>query len=141
MPDELFVLAPRMWRSWQMLPGYVGERMVPYCSPIYVHSVQPLKTGKGLLRLRFFNAFYASGVQDFDVRLEVLKRASTYLMASLDDCSSGRSAIIGHMEFDWLGAFCPQLLAAHPPERCSAAAQGSVSVYLDEVFGEGTSNQ
>jgi hypothetical protein len=34
------------WYSWQMIPGYGGERCVPYCSPISVKGVQPPKTGK-----------------------------------------------------------------------------------------------
>ena len=112
-----------------MLPGYFGERMTPYCSPIRIREVHPLKSGKGLLRVEFFNALYAEGVQDFALDLKVLKRASNYLLADLP-YDPERSAVIGHIEFSWLESFCPKLLAAHPP-----ASYSSVSVYLDGIFG------
>ncbi len=124
-------LAPETWRSWQMLPGYFGERMTPYCSPIFIKSVERLKTGKSLLRLKFFNALYAEGVQDFEVDLKVLKRASNYLLADLP-YDSERSAIVGHIEFSWLATFCPALIAANPPRTIT-----SVSGYLDSVFARG----
>lgn len=123
-----FVLGPGTWRSWQMFPGYFGARMTPYCSPIYVRRVDPLKSGKGLLRVEFFNALYAEGVQDFTLELRILKRATNYLLADLPD-DSERSAVIGHMEFSWLESFCPQIVADHPPVTFS-----SVSLYLDHVF-------
>ena len=112
-----------------MFPGYFGERMTPYCSPIYIQEVQPLKTGKGLLRLKFFNAFYAEGVQDFTLDLKLIKRASNYLLADLP-YDPERSAVIGHVEFSWLELFCPSLIESHPP-----ASHSSVSIYLDSVFG------
>lgn len=127
--QSAFALHPGTWRSWQMLPGYFGPRMTPYCSPVYIQNVTPLKTGKGVLRLAFFNALYAEGVRDFQVELRILKRASNYLLAELPD-DPERSAVIGHIEFSWLGAFCPSLVAAHPP-----SSFGSVQMYLDEVFG------
>lgn len=128
---EAFKLSPGTWRSWQMLPGYFGERMTPYCSPIYIQSVKPLKTGGGLLHLTFFNALYAVGVQDFQVHLKVLKRATNYMLADLQD-DPERSAVIGHIEFLWLEKFCPALLSSHPPANYS-----SVSVYLDKLFASG----
>ena len=114
-----------------MLPGYFGERMTPYCSPIYIQRVNPLKTGGGLLRLTFFNALYAEGVQDFQVDLKVLKRATNYLLADLP-YDPERSAVVGHIEFQWLEQFCPNLISAHPPKSHS-----SVSVYLNELFTSG----
>lgn len=127
-PSDAFSLRPGMWRSWQMFPGYSGVRMTPYCSPIQISSVEPLKSGKGLLRLGFFNAFYESGVQDFTLDLKILKRATNYLVADLP-YDKERSAVIGHIEFSWLEQFCPELLRTHPPTSYS-----SVSVYLDSVF-------
>jgi hypothetical protein len=54
-------LVPQSWYAWQMVPGYVGQRNVPYCSPIFVEQVVPKKTGKGILTLDFVNVFYAEG--------------------------------------------------------------------------------
>jgi hypothetical protein len=120
-----------------MIPGYLGQRCVPYSSPIWIQSVTPLKKGTARLRLSFQNVLYASGVQDFDLELRVLKRAANYLVAELDNGSSGppdRVAVISHIEFEWLRRFCPELWSHHPPDSCSDAARASVSMYLSEVF-------
>jgi hypothetical protein len=113
-----------------MNPGYVGERCVPYFSPIHVTRVAPLKTGKGIIEIDFWNVGYAEGVQNFDgIRLKILLRAENYLIGRLlDSGSEVRSAIISHIEFGWLDHFCPHIVKAHPPT-------GSVSFYLDRIFG------
>ena len=47
---SLFTIEAGRWYAWQMMPGY-GEDGVPYLSPIFVHEVKPLKTGKGTIYL------------------------------------------------------------------------------------------
>ena len=103
MNDSFSIFAPG-WYGWQMNPGYFGERCVPYFSPIHVTRVTPLKTGKGILEIDFWNVCYAEGVQNFEeVRLKVLLRAENYLIGRLlDSDSEVRSAIISHIEFAWL---------------------------------------
>lgn len=134
----MYTLAPNTWAAWQMIPGYFGERCLPYCSPIWVQSVQPLKEGSSRLRLGFQNMFYAQGVQDFLLDLRVVKRAESYILAELDygpEVANDRVAVVSHIEFEWLKTFCPQLWWHRPPASCSASAQSSVAVYLAEVFG------
>ena len=120
-----------------MNPGYIGDRCVPYFSPIHVTRVVPLKTGKGILEIDFWNVCYAEGVQNFEgIRLKVLLRAENYLIGRLlDSGSEVRSAIISHIEFAWLDRFCPHIIEAHPPFDINAAYSGSVSLYLDRIFG------
>lgn len=133
----MYTLAPKTWAAWQMIPGYIGERCVPYCSPIWIHSVEPLKQGTGRLRIGFQNLLYAQGVQDFTFDLHVLKRAENYLVADLDygpDGTNDRVTVISHVEFEWLKNFCPELWWNRPPSSCSGQAQSSVSLYLSEVF-------
>src|SRR3972149_5077415 len=79
--SKRFQLVRDRWYAWQMIPGYIGERSIPYCSPIYVTRVDPLRTGRSVLRLGLVNVFYAEGVQDFVLKLKMLKRASDYLVA------------------------------------------------------------
>jgi len=128
-----FSLTSNGWYGWQMIPGYVGERCIPYCCPIYVTRVAPKKTGKGILDLNFWNTGYAQGAQDFEVRLRMLYRASDYLVARLDygeGSQQERCAVISHIEFGWIEQFCPFLWHRHPPHD-----HGSVTVYLNETFG------
>lgn len=133
----MFTLAPNTWAAWQMFPGYLGERCVPYCSPIWIDSVTPQKKGTGRLRLVFQNVLYAEGVQAFTVDLVVLKRAENFLVASLDFGAGGpkdRAAVISHIEFDWLRRFCPELWWHKPPSSFGGGEQSSVSLYLSAVF-------
>lgn len=132
-------LVPQSWYAWQMIPGYIGQRNVPYCSPIFVERVVPKKTGKGILALEFVNVFYVEEVQGFSVDLKVLKHSENYLVADLLYGSEGpdRAAIISHIEFAWIERFCPELWYRRPPSSVGGTASGSVSLYLSEVFGLG----
>ena len=132
-------LVPQSWYAWQMIPGYIGQRNVPYCSPIFVKGVAPKKTGKGILNLDFVNVFYAEGVQNFSVDLKVLKHSKDYMVAELLYGLEvpDRAAIISHIEFAWIERFCPELWYHRPPSSIGGAASGSVSLYLSEVFGLG----
>lgn len=120
-----------------MIPGYFGERSVPYCSPIYVSHFRPLKTGKSIVRIAFHNALYAEGVQGFELDMRVIKRGENYLISELlygKESLVDRCAVISHIEFAWVERFCPELWAEYPPSRMSSGATGSISFYLDEVF-------
>ncbi|MGI9294335.1 MAG: hypothetical protein ACR2PS_10165 [Pseudomonadales bacterium] len=136
---EQFKIHSNGWFAWQMIPGYMGERSVPYCSPIYVTKLKPLKTGKSFMRVDFINVFYAEGVQDFSLDMRILKRAKDYLIGELDyghEKEPERAAIISHIEFGWVERFCPELWCHRPPSSTKAGTS-SISMYLDEVFGVG----
>ncbi len=137
MSDSKFTLQPERWYAWQMLPGYAGERNVPYFSPILLREVVPRKTGRGILKLRFRNALYADGVQEFAQEMRVLKHAADFLVAEIlvdRDIPSDRVGIVSHIEFEWLRRFCPGLWEAHPPGSFGPVEQGSVSHYLRALF-------
>ena len=131
-------LSPNCWYAWQMVPGYVGERSVPYCSPIYMRKVTPKKTGKNILNIEFYNAFYAQGVQDFSLDVRVLKHCKDYMIVELlyGGGDNERSAVISHIEFQWIQQFCPDLWRQYPLERTTQT--GSVSIYLDTIFVRGS---
>lgn len=129
-------LVAQSWYAWQMIPGYIGQRNIPYCSPIFVTKVSPKKTGKGILTLDFVNVFYAEGVQGFSLDLKILKHSTDYLIADLLYGARGpdRAAIISHIEFGWIERFCPELWYHRPPSSVGGAAADSISQYLSEVF-------
>ena len=135
-PNGTFELTRDHWFAWQMVPGYVGTRCVPYCSPILVHKIEPLKTGKRMLRLDFFNAFYAEGVQGFSKKIKILKRTADWMFVDFVD-DEDRGALISHIEFGWIEKFCPTLWHNYPPATYGGAAEGSVSIYLHQVFKTG----
>jgi hypothetical protein len=137
MPSQRLQLVPDCWYGWQVIPGYAGERNVPYFSPIHVTRVTPKKTGRGILNVSFRNVLYAEGVQQFQLDLRILKHERNFLIAGLtygESGPTGQAAVISHIEFEWIRRLCPGVWSAQPPETMTATAQGSVSIYLDEVF-------
>lgn len=134
MPTTPLTLEPNRWYAWQMLPGYFGKHCVPYCCPIWVGSVVPLKSGQGILRIEFWNTGYAVGVQDFCVDLKVLHRTQSYLIGVLvegDQELLERSAVVSVIEFGWIERYCPELWRQSPPSAFGPLAISDVSVYLD----------
>jgi hypothetical protein len=82
-----------------MFPGYGA--FGPYRSPIRIDCVVPLGTGRGHLRLSFYNANYASGVRDFVVLCRTIKLSEGFIAIELlndDGTDTGRIAVIveGH---------------------------------------------
>lgn len=131
-------LQPDRWYGWQMIPGYSGQRNVPYFSPIRVHAVIPRKTGQRILQVGFFNMLYAPGVQDFTADLRILKHQPNYLVAEVYAPSPqqrDRTVVISHIEFDWIRTTCPQLWADRPPARFGRSAETSVTTYLEALRG------
>lgn len=132
-----FTLHPRSWYGWQMIPGYVGERCVPFCCPCHVRAVTPHKSGKGLLTLEVWITGYAEGVQMMEVPLRVIHRGKDYLIARIlspNAPDTDRCVVISHVEFEWLRQLCPALWQSRPPEHFGSAAMSSVSVYLNALF-------
>ena len=108
--------------------------MEPYSSPIWVRRVEALKSGKGLLKLQFFNACYAEGVQDFEVTLRVLARRYHFMMAAIDGHEE-RSALLCEVSFPWIEKHCAHLLKWRPPRDAPTSAQSDVSAWLEYAFG------
>lgn len=131
--DRLKLLS-RHWYGWQMMPGY-SQDYRPYYSPILVHEIIPQNTGKGILKLSFFNGMYAQGVQDFELNLQVIKHHADFMLVDLLD-KSGRAAVISNMNFDWLRHACPHML-----ENCPTANGEKVFDYLSRVFRVENSNE
>ena len=130
----LLTLVTERWYAWEMLPGYTSDSdFDPYASPIYVKRVVPLKTGKGLLQLAFLNAAYAEGVQDFELTIRILKRAPSYLLASLDSGAqdSPRSAIIGSMSFAWLQSHLTHWFEMQTPSDMPEPYRSDPQYYLN----------
>ena len=133
----LFILHPGRWFAWQLIPGYMGERCVPWASPIYMTKVTPLKQGKGILSLTFDCPLYAEGVTHGERLIQVLVRAENYLVGLIVEESpvhNKRCAVISHIEFEWIRRSCPEFYYQRPPTDFGYAEQSSVSYYLDAVF-------
>jgi hypothetical protein len=139
MPASKLVLEPGHWYAWLMVPGYAGERNVPYASPIYLRDAVPKHTGRRVLELSFSNVLYAEGVQDFSLALRLLKHSSDYLIGDIlydSTDAPDRAAIVSRIEFEWIRRFCPDLWMSRPPSSFGSLQRNSVAEYLDTVFGQ-----
>jgi hypothetical protein len=45
------------------------------------------------------------------------------------------TAVIGRIGLEWIQHFCPGICAARPPSSFRGIEQGSVSLYLNALFG------
>lgn len=132
-----FTLEPNRWHGWQMIPGYAGERCVPFFCPCWMNAVTPQKSGKGLLKLDVWVTGCAEGINNGEANLKVIHRGENYLIAQMlfrDAPEASRSVVISHIEFEWVRRFCPELWASHPVERTPSFGSGSISFYLDDIF-------
>lgn len=113
MGKDIFTLEREQWYSWEMLPGYTGNR---YYSPIRIENIQPMHTGRGILQLHFWNACYAEGVQSFSLRLMVLHRGQEYMIVKLiydNESNDDRCGIISPITTLWLNQHFPNFLKEH----------------------------
>lgn len=104
---DLFTLRKGHWYAYEMLPGYSDER---YYSPILVDCVEPLKTGRNIVRVGFYNACYAEGVRGFQKDFRVLHRGASFMLMRIEGAED-RCAIVCPLTWGWLHAhFGPQFL-------------------------------
>ncbi len=121
------MIKPNRWYAWQMMPGYGGG---PYYSPIFVQDVAPCRNGRSELTLRFINAFYAPGVQDFEKTLQVLLQGKDFLFAAVDP-DEHRGVVVSEITMAWLRRHCLHLF-----EQGSALQeQTDAQATLASVFG------
>lgn len=78
--DQMLQLVPHAWYAMEIF-GASGAPTNPHVSPIFLKAVEPLKTGRGLLKVEFFHAYYPEGVQNKEYVLRVLHRSSSQFAA------------------------------------------------------------
>jgi hypothetical protein len=92
------------WYGWTMFPGYFNT---PYHSPIKVSRIEPLRTGRGLFTLHFYNMGYAEGVRNMAYELRTLRREQHHILAAVEN--SDRSVAIVPLNRQWFTAHGVQL--------------------------------
>ena len=99
--QRLLTLEPRRWYAAEFIQdGPDGMFRSP--SPILVHALRPLGTGRGLMYLHFRHANYPEGVQNKEYELQVLHRVSTYMFARQTKVDFDRSLLIFALQWGWL---------------------------------------
>lgn len=112
-------------------------------SPVFVQRVEPLKTGKGMLRLSFIQVVHPIAACEREVVLRILFRADRHLVGTLkDDDDVIRTAILAAPDYGWLETYCPFLLRRRPPSGPTFFIAGqpplpgpAAAEHLDSTFG------
>jgi len=122
MATSNLVLEPQRWWGWLELPvRHPGWG----ASPVFITSVQPLGTGKGLLRLGFVHAVRPVAAARRSVDLRVVHRTPSHLVGTFAEADGQtRTAILAVADFDWLASFCRPLLRRRPPTLPSIQIAG-----------------
>jgi hypothetical protein len=143
MSESVFMLQPRCWSGLTEVPtcgSQFGRHFVS--TPVYLTAVQPLKTGKGLLRLEFLQPLVPGGGEARMIVGKVVQKAKEHITVLFDDKELGsRTAIFSPPTFDWLETFCPELMARRPRKGPAFYVDGvaigdpSAQDHLERVLG------
>lgn len=98
-----FTLELRRWYAMDYLFAS-GEW---HHSPIWIEGIEPGKTGKGWLMIKFWHANYPGGVQGKEYEMRVLRREEGYLLAEREPKGEGCPLILTAITRDWFCARFP----------------------------------
>ncbi|MBR0651131.1 hypothetical protein GXW78_15775 [Roseomonas terrae] len=112
-------------------------------SPILLQHVEPLKTGKGLLRLHLVQPIHPIAARERVVVLRVLFRGDRHLTGTMkDDDGTIRTVIVAMPDYGWLETYCPILMRRRPPAIPTFSVVGqpplpgpTATEHLDAIFG------
>jgi hypothetical protein len=107
-------LVPNAWYAMEVF-GASGAPTNPHLSPIFLKAVEPLKTGRGLLKVEFFHANYPEGVQNKEYVLRVLHRALSHFVAVKMEDEQQPLVVIFPMESDWIKTHFPNFDSSKKP--------------------------
>lgn len=79
-------------------------------SPVFVTEVEPLKTGKGILRLKLIPLLYPTGPSEIQIDLRVIHRREGYLVGVAKELAGAEhTLILEAISFEWLKQHCPSI--------------------------------
>jgi hypothetical protein len=129
-----------LWFGWVETPPQAPSLAA---SPILVTQVEQLKTGAGLLRLRFIQPLMPCAQGRRDLVLKMLSNHGSHLVASYREEDATRTVVISDLDLNWLRSYCPELLARRSPSQAlflvddAPLAASSLANYIARIFGAG----
>jgi hypothetical protein len=136
--ETLYNIAENRWYGWLQMPAASPGWAA---SPVFVTKVTPLKSGQGLLRLRFLQPLWPGGGCQREVTLRVVLHRADHVVAALEQGGVKHSVMIAAAKFDWLESYCPEHLRRRPPTSSGLVIDGNplstttVDKHLANVFG------
>lgn len=132
------------WFGWLEIPA---RRAGWPASPMFLTVVEPLGTGKGIIRLGFIQPLWPVQGRSRRVDLRIVQhRADQIIGRFKDEDGIGRTAIISAIDLPWMASHCQLLWKQRPPEAPTMFIDGapfgdaSVEAYLSKLFGDDASS-
>ncbi len=142
MPASKLTLTSRRWYTWQALSGDESEALFRPCTPIFATDVEPLKTGKGILRVSFVAALRPVAPVRRTVNIRIAFHRADHLIGTLRDADGDEhTVVVREPDFAWLEHYCTEFWFRFPPSHFERSELGFTSkvedaqTYLSEAFG------
>lgn len=138
MAGQKFIMSPRHWYSWQILSREAHVAPPWRCTPVYISDIQPLKTGKGILRIEFIAALHPGAAQRKKIDVRVLVHLPGALIGTWrENDGSEQICLFGVVDFAWLEQHCTMFWTRFPPSSVGHYWQEKpdAAAYLDCAFG------
>lgn len=137
-------LSAGQWLGWQEFPARRGEGAIWDCTPVLMTAVQPLKTGKGVLRIGFAAALHPMRSDRRTVDLRVTIHGVDHLAGTfIGGDGQHRTGILELIDLAWIENRCGRFWSRFPvrsgimpwPYQAAVGPDPSASQYLEQVFG------
>lgn len=104
---QRFNLREKRWYAAEFLGDEFGATYeFRSYSPIHVHSLKPLKSGKRQFQLNFYHAFYPEGVRAKSYQLETIERGEGFILCRSTTHQPPRLMIIYEIDAAWVRNHC-----------------------------------
>ncbi len=133
-------LAPRSWFGWQVLSGDAGIGPPWQASPIFITTLTPLKTGRGILKIDCVATLRPLQPKKVSATLQIQYHASDIIVGKWSE--GGRECVVAITlpTMTWLRQQCAALVHARPWHMLVAHTRveghGDLGdLYLRTLFG------
>lgn len=147
MAQSLFKLRAGVWAGWQELPGGCHGDPVWDCSPIFIETVRPMKTGRGLLQVGFVQTLYPRAPKRRAVEVSVVTRDESYLVGAFREGGSSRTTIMTELAPRWIELRCRDLWTRFSVDKPASWSEPYLTqsfegeaAYLEALFGRDASD-
>jgi hypothetical protein len=129
------MLEPRRWYAWQTVSAKGAS--APWCTPAFVTEVQPLKTGKGILRIDFIAVLHRVAAKRLRADLRIALHRPSHLVGTyVDEKGEEQTGVFQAVDFRWLEQYCTSFWRRFPKSRFEPYGDlDSIDTYLNLAFG------
>jgi hypothetical protein len=112
MKKGVFEIQPQQWIGCRTVPDLRIGWSSMSASPVFVTAAEPLKTGKGILRIKLIPISYPTGPSEISSDLRIIHHREGYVVGVAKEFAGAEhTLILEAISFDWLERHCPTIHA------------------------------